>query len=186
MKRLSNHKAELEAHKVTNFAKTAGVWEAQMFAYLLIGIELAILSGVFYYVFIREPKPYRIGDTGMWGSYETGSMQFGQNDIDTLVMEYKKSAPNQVLLDKRVPRFANPHMMPNYASDFRDPSVGNGSQLPMESGWNSLYKSNSNSSAGKNVEYGWVADIDAKPSNPVIGFIAAAMGWFENLSVKLP
>ena len=156
-----------------------------MFAYLLIGIELAILSGVFWYVFVREPKPFRVGNAGMWGSYETCSMQLGQPDIDTLVMEYKKNAHNQVMVDRRVPRFANPQMVPTYASDFRDPSLGSGMKLPVEGGWNALYPSSSASKA-KNGEYGWIADVDAKPTNSFSGFLAAALGWVENLSVKLP
>ncbi|HEY9733363.1 MAG TPA: hypothetical protein V6C89_15700 [Drouetiella sp.] len=154
-----------------------------MFAYLLIGIELTILFSVFWYVFIREPKPFRIGNAGLWGSYEAGSVRLSQPDIDTLVMEYKKNAHNQVLIDRRVPRFANPHMVPTYASDFRDPSLGSGMPLPVENGWNSLY---GHSSKNRNGEYGWVADLDEKPGNPLVAMLAAALGWFENLSVKMP
>ena len=32
-----------------------------MFAYLVVAIELAILYNVFWYVFIREPKPFKLG-----------------------------------------------------------------------------------------------------------------------------
>ncbi len=43
-----------------------------MLAYAIVFIELTILSGVFWYVFIREPKPYKV-DGELWGSYyETG------------------------------------------------------------------------------------------------------------------
>lgn len=158
-----------------------------MFAYLLIGIELTILFGVFWYVFIREPKPFRVGNSGMWGSYESGGMQFSQPDIDTLVMEYKQSSHNQVMIDRRVPRFANPQMVPTFASDFRDPSYGVGNGLNTgDNGWNSLYKSESGRSINKGAEYGWVADVDAKPEGTVASFFSAALGWFENLSVKLP
>jgi hypothetical protein len=159
-----------------------------MFAYILIGLELAILTGVFWYVFIREPKPFRVGNSGLWGSYEGGAMQFqqfSQADLDTLVMEYKQNAHNQVLVDRRVPRFANPHMTPTFASDFRDPSLGSGRQLPLENGWNALYKSNSNSQSNKGAEYGWVAHVDNKPTHAIAEFFTSLLCWFENLSVKL-
>jgi len=43
-----------------------------MYAYLIIGVELAILYSVFWYVFIREPRPYTIkGD--LWGTYSQSS-----------------------------------------------------------------------------------------------------------------
>lgn len=156
-----------------------------MFAYILIAFEIAIISGVFYYVFIREPKPFQVGNSGMWGSYEGGSMQFSQRDIDTMVMEYKQNAHQQVLVDRRVPRFANPQMVPTFASDFRDPSLGSGNGLPFDSGWNSLYAPSTNATS-KGAEYGWIAHVETKPTNAFTGFLSAALGWFENLSVKLP
>jgi len=155
-----------------------------MFAYLLIGLELTILFSVFWYVFIREPKPFQIEHSGLWGSYEAGTAHFSEADLDTLVMEYKQNAKKQVLVDRRVPRFANPQMAQDLASDFRDPTLVRGSALP-ENGWNSLYKQTSVSSR-KTVEYGWVANIDHKPQNTFAGFLQAALCWFENLSVKLP
>jgi len=42
--------------------------EAIMLAYAIIAFELAILYTVFWYVFLREPRPYRVqGNT--WGGY---------------------------------------------------------------------------------------------------------------------
>jgi len=38
-------------------------------AYTIIAIELAILYTVFWYVFLREPKPYRIRGNA-WGAYD--------------------------------------------------------------------------------------------------------------------
>ncbi len=39
-----------------------------MLAYAIVFFELAILSVVFWYVFLREPQPYKVeGD--LWGSY---------------------------------------------------------------------------------------------------------------------
>lgn len=39
-----------------------------MFAYLLIVAELSILVAVFWYVFVREPKPLEIKEN-LWGYY---------------------------------------------------------------------------------------------------------------------
>jgi hypothetical protein len=40
-----------------------------MFVYLIIAIELAILYTVFWYIFVREPKPCKL-KPGLWGRYE--------------------------------------------------------------------------------------------------------------------
>jgi hypothetical protein len=158
-----------------------------MFAYLLIGIELLILSGVFYHVFIREPKPFQVGTSGLWGSYESGGMHFSQAEVDTLILESKQNAETQMLMDRRVPRFANSHMMPGITTDTGSGSRGNGTLLPADSGWNSLYNSgNSEEVRRKAEQYGWVAQADVQPANSFMGFLTAALYWFENLSVKLP
>lgn len=44
-----------------------------MFAYLIIAAELAFLYTVFWYIFLREPKPYRIKGE-MWGRYESNAL----------------------------------------------------------------------------------------------------------------
>ncbi|MGL1278556.1 hypothetical protein ACSTJ6_23505, partial [Vibrio parahaemolyticus] len=76
-----------------------------------------------WYVFIREPKPFRV-KSSMWGSYEVGSRS---NDVDTLVNEY--AAP-------RVPFFAGPQLMPaNYESEFAGVQTNNLSNQD----WNTLY-----------------------------------------------
>ena len=50
-----------------------------MFAYLVIAIELAILYSVFWYVFVREPKPFKVG-ADMWGTYDQGDLPFTKYD----------------------------------------------------------------------------------------------------------
>lgn len=40
-----------------------------MFAYLLILAELSLLATVFWYVFVREPRPIEIRDN-LWGCYD--------------------------------------------------------------------------------------------------------------------
>ncbi len=44
-----------------------------MFAYLIIAAELAVLYTVFWYIFLREPRPMRI-KSEMWGHYETNAL----------------------------------------------------------------------------------------------------------------
>ena len=54
-----------------------------MLAYVIIAIELAILYTVFWYVFLREPKPYRIKGNP-WGGYDADkcrkAFQFATRD----------------------------------------------------------------------------------------------------------
>ena len=45
-----------------------------MFAYALIAAELLLLSLVFWFVFIREPKPFEVKEN-MWGYYQTPEEQ---------------------------------------------------------------------------------------------------------------
>lgn len=48
-----------------------------MLAYLIIGIELVILYTVFWYVFLREPRPYKIKGNP-WGGYSAGGYPEGE------------------------------------------------------------------------------------------------------------
>lgn len=45
-----------------------------MFAYAIIAFELLILYTVFWYVFLREPQPYRI-QGNPWGGYQHGEQE---------------------------------------------------------------------------------------------------------------
>lgn len=44
-----------------------------MFAYLIIAAELLVLYTVFWYIFLREPRPYRIKGE-MWGRYDNNAL----------------------------------------------------------------------------------------------------------------
>jgi hypothetical protein len=153
-----------------------------MFAYLLIGIELAILYSVFWYVFVREPRPYRINGS-IWGSYESGVPGFASQDVDTLVLEHKQNAEQNVCFDRRVPRPAYPHATSsaydpslfvapfsqyahNQSLDTRDPYCGN--------------------SRNTTAQYGWVNINDREPNNSIAKLFWQGSNWLENLSVKLP
>ncbi len=45
-----------------------------MFAYAIIAFKLLILYTVFWYVFLREPQPYRI-QGNPWGGYHNGEQE---------------------------------------------------------------------------------------------------------------
>jgi hypothetical protein len=50
-----------------------------MFAYLLVAIEVAILYFAYWFVFIREPKPYKVAGS-MWGTYDYKGDDFSTYD----------------------------------------------------------------------------------------------------------
>jgi len=57
-----------------------------MFAYLIIAFEIAFLYTVFWYIFLREPKPFRVvGDP--WGRYDNTRSQSAS--------QYNQAASNQ-------------------------------------------------------------------------------------------
>lgn len=53
--------------------KAVPAGRADMFAYLIIAAELLVLYTVFWYIFLREPRPYRI-KSEMWGRYDTNAL----------------------------------------------------------------------------------------------------------------
>lgn len=52
-----------------------------MFAYVLIALELLILYGVFWYVFVREPRPFELKEN-LWGYYSDTNGESLRNLID--------------------------------------------------------------------------------------------------------
>jgi len=50
-----------------------------MFAYLLLAIEVAILYFAYWFVFVREPKPYKVAGN-MWGTYDYKGDDFSTYD----------------------------------------------------------------------------------------------------------
>ncbi len=54
-----------------------------MLMYLIIGIEVAILYIAFWYIFIRETKPYKLKEN-MWGKYDCANKKFTKfvDDVD--------------------------------------------------------------------------------------------------------
>jgi len=60
-----------------------------MFAYLLIIAELSILASVYWYVFIREPRPFEIKEN-IWGCYDSvnAGTGYGINGISSTMNQY--------------------------------------------------------------------------------------------------
>lgn len=54
-----------------------------MFAYALIAAELLLISLVFYFVFVREPKPFEVKEN-MWGYYGSSDGE-NVNNLPTFV-----------------------------------------------------------------------------------------------------
>ena len=52
-----------------------------MFAYVLIAAELAILYSVFWYVFVREPRPFELKEN-LWGFYDGPAQPYVERDYD--------------------------------------------------------------------------------------------------------
>lgn len=51
-----------------------------MFAYVLIAFELLLLSFVYWFVFVREPKPYKVKES-LWGRYGESAPAFTVSSI---------------------------------------------------------------------------------------------------------
>ena len=50
-----------------------------MFAYLLVAIEVALLYFAYWFVFVREPKPYKVAGN-LWGTYDYKGDDFSTYD----------------------------------------------------------------------------------------------------------
>lgn len=72
-----------------------------MFVYLIIAAELAILYAVYWYIYLREPKPFTI--TGNpWGYYERGTeRRFTADGIDLSLSIDKKGALKKNTLTRK-------------------------------------------------------------------------------------
>ncbi|MDR3616847.1 MAG: hypothetical protein P4L53_25040 [Candidatus Obscuribacterales bacterium] len=169
-----------------------------MFVYLLIGLELALLYGVFWYVFVREPKPYNVnGD--MWGSYTgTGnrdnvSHNHFQSEIDSLIMDAREKAIDNLGFERRVPRPAFP--TPLTLSSAYDPSLYS---MPSSHCTPGIHRSASNFGQTNDprdpyLDYPETSEqIRATPTesrakeNVLNKMLNQTLGWFENISVKRP
>jgi len=101
-----------------------------MFVYFLIGLELALVYGVFWYVFVREPKPYNVNGE-LWGSYNCSTVSTSnddnvcqnhfQSEIDSLIRDARLKAIDNLGFERRVPRPAFP--APLTLSSAYDPSL---------------------------------------------------------------
>lgn len=64
-----------------------------MLIYLIIAAELAILYTVFWYVFVRDPKPYKISGP-LWGKYDDGDVSPTSEPLVPFVISVSENAPH--------------------------------------------------------------------------------------------
>ena len=171
-----------------------------MFAYLLIGLELAILYGVFWYVFVREPKPYNVQGE-LWGSYTANSERSLQNEfqaeIDNLIFDARMKAIDHLGFERRVPRPAFP--TPITLSSAYDPSLYSmpsshcspGAHVNVQA-LNASYK-DAKDPRDPYLDYPETSapqynsrEQNAAPLNMLGRILSQTLGWFENISVKRP
>jgi hypothetical protein len=169
-----------------------------MFVYLLIGLELALVYGVFWYVFVREPKPYNVNGE-LWGSYvntgksDTGSQNHFQSEIDSLLMDARLKAIDNLGFERRVPRPAFP--APLTLSSAYDPSLYS---MPSSHCTPGIHRTPSaygqqNDPRDPYLDYpesqkrSCATSSETRAQESVIGKILnQTLNWFENISVKRP
>ena len=170
-----------------------------MFAYLLIGLELALLYGVFWYVFVREPKPYNVNGE-LWGSYvnmgngDSGSANHFQSEIDSLIMDARLKAIDNLGFERRVPRPAFP--APLTLSSAYDPSLYS---MPSSQCTPGIHRS-TQFTYGQTIdprdpyldypetsgEVGAATSETRAQENVINKILNRTLNWFENISVKRP
>jgi hypothetical protein len=170
-----------------------------MFVYLLIGLELALVYGVFWYVFVREPKPYNVnGD--LWGSYvsnDNASPNYFQSEIDSLIMDARMQAIDNLGFERRVPRPAFP--TPLTLSSAYDPSLYSMPSSHCTPGIHRNAQSTYNQALDQidprdpYLDYPETANrvdvgiSESRAQESVLNkFLTQTLGWFENISVKRP
>lgn len=131
-----------------------------MFAYLIIAFEIAFLYTVFWYIFLREPKPFRVvGDP--WGRYDNGhqhsASQFNQSPSN------QNSRPEWMTY--------NESLYNEYCPAHAPYRTAVATELP---------KINRNPA----IKYGWVAEDDVEPTTMprmLLGFSKT----FEELRLRI-
>lgn len=130
-----------------------------MFAYLLIIVELSILASAYWYVFVREPKPFEIKEN-IWGYYDqplNAGTGYGINGMNS-------DQYNATTKVKKARRVASGHVLLKSRHGVKRAEV-----------------------KGADMRYGWVQDAeDAAPKPSVLGSLLAFVGdKLTQLSVKM-
>lgn len=130
-----------------------------MFAYLLIIVELTILASAYWYVFIREPKPFEIKEN-IWGYYDqplNAGTGYGINGMSS-------DQYNATTKVKKARRVASGHVLLKSRHGVKRKEV-----------------------KGADLKYGWVQDSEsAAPKPSVLGSMLAFLGdKLTQLSVKI-
>ena len=143
-----------------------------MFAYVIIACELAILYTVFWYIFLREPKPYTIhGDP--WGTYD---------EAPDLTADSINSAYHDLPINEQSNYWS---MSARSASDSRS-EYSNSPRAVMarKHGHSSCHCQHTIDSA-PSVRYGWV--LGPSPKGGALGrFLYSMKRKIEGLNPRLP
>jgi len=93
-----------------------------MLIYLIIAAELAILYTVFWYVYVRDPKPYKIVGN-LWGRYEEDSLTAsGASPVRSCITDKHKELLNW--WQSQTPSYNYPdHVQHGSASHFSRPAA---------------------------------------------------------------
>ncbi|HEY9786851.1 MAG TPA: hypothetical protein V6D17_15785 [Candidatus Obscuribacterales bacterium] len=149
-----------------------------MYAYLIIAAELLILYTVFWYVFIREPKPYKIRGNP-WGHYD------GAHEICHHECEH---AHVHVTCYHRVNRDAHSDEVKQV--ELRSVG-GNFVKLPCahlqhQFDCTSGFKVHDPAPARNTAQYGWVVARADERRDPLSTMLSNLIETIGRLSVKLP
>ncbi|MBZ0186691.1 MAG: hypothetical protein K8F91_10615, partial [Candidatus Obscuribacterales bacterium] len=135
-----------------------------MFAYLLIAFELLMLSFVFWFIFIREPKPYKLEES-LWGRYGESTSAFTGPYLDSGALSNPASLPafasnhNNTLLSEMPRKLAKRPRNHYEAVNPRDTRHGAHEQAT--------------DTPGSDLKYGWVYNNQARRPGFLSGILAA-------------
>jgi hypothetical protein len=136
-----------------------------MFAYLLITAELLILSAAFYYVFVREPRPFEIKEN-IWGCYDQA--------VDTSTgygVSASESFTSTTTTTNGAPKRSRKMRKAIYTGHVLLRSARHGVKAKM--------------ATASAIKQGWVESNESKPAKPLASVLAFLGEALTRLSVKI-
>lgn len=139
-----------------------------MFAYALIAAELLLLSLVFWFVFVREPKPYKVKEN-LWGYYGPSTSESITNDSVSFLPPFATSIQNDFSYSKSKKQSRRRRINHQIKRVVRSTRHG--------------VKNGFSRGNAQDLRNGWNYVCETKPSN--VGNLLAYMGQLlTNLSAK--
>jgi hypothetical protein len=137
-----------------------------MFAYLVIAFELAILYTVFWYIFLREPKPFKVAGN-IWGQYDNGSKFAGSQIDPTLPIQTRQDW--MTLNEMYYSEYCGNRSRPQFRRGIANAKV----KLPRIS-------------RNPSLNYGWVLADEQQQHEAVPQFLNKLQNTLEELRLKIP